>query len=75
MEEEKKHTSTQYERELQEIKEGLLYLGALTEKAIERAIKSLLERDTELARKVIAMTTDRSSSIWKSRKNASVSWP
>ena len=33
--EEKRHTSTQYERELQEIKENLLYLGALTEKAID----------------------------------------
>lgn len=54
MEEEKKHTSSHYEMELQGIKDNLIYLGALTEKAIESAMKSLLERDTELARKVIA---------------------
>jgi len=50
---EKKHTSSHYEKELRDIREGLLYLGALVEKAIEQAIKSLLERDTELAHKVI----------------------
>jgi phosphate transport system protein len=52
--EEKRHTSTHYERELQEIKNGLIYLGALTEKAIQSAMKSLLERDSDLAREVIA---------------------
>ncbi|MDI6777185.1 MAG: phosphate signaling complex protein PhoU [Syntrophales bacterium] len=51
--EEKKHTSAHYERELQEIKESLLYLGAMIEKAIERAINALLERDSDLARRVI----------------------
>jgi phosphate transport system protein len=52
--EEKKHTSREYERELQEIKEGLLYLGALTEKAIASSTTALMERDSELARRVIA---------------------
>jgi len=51
--EEKRHTSTHYEKELSEVKEGLLYLGALTEKAIEQAMASLLERDSVLARRVI----------------------
>lgn len=51
--EEKRHTSLHYERELQEIKNGLIYLGALTEKAIQRAMSSLLERNSELARAVI----------------------
>ena len=50
---EKRHTSTHYERELRDVKESLLYLGALVEKAIELAIKALLDRDTEIARKVI----------------------
>ncbi|MEN6320647.1 MAG: phosphate signaling complex protein PhoU [Syntrophaceae bacterium] len=50
---EKRHTSSHYENELKDIREGLLYLGALVEKAIEQAIKSLMERDTDLARKVI----------------------
>ncbi|KUG22041.1 phosphate transport system regulatory protein phou [hydrocarbon metagenome] len=52
--EERKHTSTQYEKELQEIKNNLIYLGALTEQAIQKAMKSLIDRDTEMANKVIA---------------------
>jgi phosphate transport system protein len=52
--EEKKHTSREYERELQGIKESLLYLGALTEKAIEISIKALTDCDADLARQVIA---------------------
>ena len=51
--EEKKHTSSHYEKELQEIKNGLIYLGALTEKAIQAAMKSLSERNADIARKVI----------------------
>ena len=51
--EEKRHTSAEYERELQEIKEGLLYLGALTEKALERGSVALLERNSELARQIV----------------------
>jgi len=52
--EEKRHTSLHYEMELQEIKNSIIYLGALTEKAIHFAMQSLTERDTELAKKVIA---------------------
>jgi phosphate transport system protein len=51
--EERRHTSSHYEKELQEIKNGLIYLGALTEKAIHGAMRSLSERDSEVARKVI----------------------
>lgn len=42
-----------YEKELRDVKEGLLYIGALIEKAIEKAIESLVNRNTELAREVI----------------------
>lgn len=52
--EEKRHTSTHYERELQWVKENLLYLGALAEKAIQDAMTSLLERNLDLAHEVIA---------------------
>ncbi|OPY13710.1 MAG: hypothetical protein A4E66_00666 [Syntrophus sp. PtaB.Bin001] len=52
--EDRRHTSSHYEQELHELKEGLLYLGGLTEKSIENALQSLLNRDSELARKVIA---------------------
>jgi phosphate transport system protein len=51
--EERKHTSSHYEMELQEIKNGLIYLGALTEKAIHLAMQSLAERNTEVANKVV----------------------
>jgi phosphate transport system protein len=51
--EERGHTSRSYERVLQDIKENLLYLGGLTEKAIQNAMTSLLDRNSELAREVI----------------------
>lgn len=51
--EERRHTSMHYEMELQEIKNALIYLGALTEKAIQMAMRSLTERNTELANQVI----------------------
>ena len=51
--EEKRHTSSHYEKELQEIKNGLIFLGALTEKAILSAMKSLSERNSDIANKVI----------------------
>lgn len=51
--EEKKHTSREYERELQEIREGLLYIGALTERALERGAQALVERDSALAREIV----------------------
>jgi phosphate transport system protein len=50
---EKRHTSTHYEKELREVKQSLLSLGALVEKAIELATEALVDRNTELARKVI----------------------
>ena len=36
--EEKRHTSLHYEKELQAIKDGLIFLGALTETAIRSAM-------------------------------------
>jgi len=51
--EEVKRTSQHYENELQSIKQNLLYLGALTEKAIENVLISLLDRKSDLARTVI----------------------
>lgn len=51
--EQKAHTSRDYEKALQNIREDILYAGAFVEKAIHDAMTSLLERDSELARKVI----------------------
>lgn len=52
--EEKRHTSSHYEKELQAIKDGLIFLGVLTEKAITAAMKSLSDRNADIARKVIS---------------------
>jgi len=47
------HIYKTFDLELKELKERLLYEGGLVEKAIENAIKALLERNSELASKVI----------------------
>jgi phosphate transport system protein len=39
--------------ELQEIKNALIYIGVLTEKAIQMAMQSLTERNSDIAHKVI----------------------
>lgn len=49
----KAHTSRNYEKALQSIRENLLYAGALAEKAICNAMVSLLERNSDLAQEVI----------------------
>jgi len=52
--EDRKHTSSHYEKELQEIKNDLIYLGALAEKAIQLAMDSLTQRNSDFAREVLA---------------------
>jgi phosphate transport system protein len=48
------HTSRQYERELQQLKEKILLLGGTVELMIASSMKSLLSRDSDLAKAVIA---------------------
>lgn len=48
------HIYKTFDLELKELKEKLLYEGGLVEKAINNAIKALLERNSDLAKKVIA---------------------
>jgi phosphate transport system protein len=52
--EEKRHINIQYDTELREVKEKIIYMGALTEKAIEKGINALVEQNSELARQVMA---------------------
>jgi phosphate transport system protein len=47
------HTSRQYERELRELGDKILFLGGTVEEMIARAMQSLVERDSDLARRVI----------------------
>ena len=48
------HIFTPFDKELEELKEMLIYEGGLVEKAIRDAMKSLVERNSDLAKKVIA---------------------
>ncbi len=48
------HIYKSFDKELKELKEKLLFEGALVEKAIKNAIKALMERDSAIAEKVIA---------------------
>jgi len=47
------HTSRHYETELQELKETILFIGGTVEEMIASAMKALVERDSDLGRKVI----------------------
>jgi phosphate transport system protein len=47
------HIYKTFDLELKELKEKLLYEGGLVEKAISNAIRALLERNSDLAEKVI----------------------
>lgn len=47
------HIYKTFDLELKELKERLLHEGGLVEKAIDNAIKALIDRDSELAKKVI----------------------
>lgn len=47
------HIYTHFDKELQELKESLIYQGSLVEKAIHNAINALVERNSELAQKVV----------------------
>jgi len=48
------HTSRHYERELQTLKEKILLLGGKVEEMIGSAMRSLLDREPDLAERVIA---------------------
>ena len=48
------HTDRHFEQELQALQELVLKMGGLVESQIARAIESLVERDSEIARDVIA---------------------
>jgi phosphate transport system protein len=48
------HINKHFDQELGELKDNLIYEGSLVEKAISDAIKALVERNSDLARKVIA---------------------
>jgi phosphate transport system protein len=53
MQEGRRHTSRQYDKELTELREKLLRMGAQVEERIFRVMQALIERDSDLARYLI----------------------
>jgi phosphate transport system protein len=49
------HTDREYEAELERLREQILFMGAKVEEMISASMKSLTDRDTELARAVIEL--------------------
>src|SRR5260370_4241399 len=47
------HTDKRYEEELTKLHEEILYMGGLVEDQIQKAVKSLVDRDSELAKIII----------------------
>jgi phosphate transport system protein len=47
------HTDKKYEDELKKLREDILYMGGLVEDQIVKAVKALVDRDSELAGIVI----------------------
>ena len=54
MENQPRHTNIQYQAELDGLRERILAMGHLVEDQIERAMESLIKRDSDLARDTIA---------------------
>jgi phosphate transport system protein len=48
-----KHTDREYEAELEKVREHLLLMGARVEEMIANSMKALVERDSDLARRMI----------------------
>jgi phosphate transport system protein len=47
------HTDKQYEEDLRKLRENILYMGGLVEDQIDKAVKSLVDRDSDLAKLII----------------------
>lgn len=47
------HTDKKYEEDLRKLREDILYMGGLVEDQIQRAIKSLVDRDSDAANIII----------------------
>ena len=47
------HTDKRYEEELTKLREEILYMGGLVEDQIQKAVKSLVDRDSDLCNIII----------------------
>jgi phosphate transport system protein len=53
MQSQTEHTDKRYEEELKKLREDILYMGGLVEDQIQKAVKSLVDRDSQLAEIII----------------------
>lgn len=54
----REHTDREYENELSKLRDQLLHMGAKVEEMIASSVKALVERDSDLARRMIAFDDD-----------------
>jgi phosphate transport system protein len=54
----REHTDHEYESELRKLRDQLLYMGAKVEEMIASSIKALVERDSDLARRMMEFDTE-----------------
>ena len=47
------HTDKKYEEDLKKLRDDILYMGGLVENQIQRAVNSLVDRDSKLAETII----------------------
>ncbi len=47
------HTDKKYEEDLRKLREDILYMGGLVEDQIQKAVKSLVDRDSDLANIIV----------------------
>ncbi len=47
------HTDKRYEEELKKLRQNILYMGGLVEDQIQKSVKSLVDRDSDLAQVII----------------------
>lgn len=47
------HTDKKYEEDLKKLREDILYMGGLVEDQIQKAVKSLVDRDSQMAETII----------------------
>jgi phosphate transport system protein len=53
MKAEQTHTDKKYEEDLKKLREEILYMGGLVEDQIQKAVKTLVDRDSDLAKIII----------------------
>jgi phosphate transport system protein len=62
-----------FEKDLNELKERLLWMGSLAERAVHQAVHAVLDSDEQLAKRVL--DEEDASCNWKSTTASCSYWP